>query len=73
MPATTQGARSRVCERCHGKYTLVLTVEYRGDDKTVNLAPVTCPKCGHQSMVTTTPGQRIVNVAAIPYADLLGR
>ena len=73
MPATTQGARSGVCERCQSKYTLAFTVEQVGDGYVSNLAPFTCPKCGHGGTIASPPGQRIISVAAKPYVDPLGR
>ena len=72
MPATTHGARSGVCERCHAKYTLVITLEQVGDIAVTNLAPFTCPKCGHCGSVTAQAGQRIVKVETKAYSDMLG-
>jgi len=72
MPATTHGARSGVCERCHAKYTLVITVEHVVDVTPTNLAPFACPKCGHNGAVTAQPGQRIVKVETKAYSEPLG-
>jgi len=61
-----------VCERCHAKYTLLITLEQVGDVGVTNLAPFTCPKCGHSSSVTAQVGQRIVKLETKPYSETLG-
>jgi|RhiMetdeSRZDD1v2_1073273.scaffolds.fasta_scaffold72810_5 hypothetical protein len=72
MAATTQAARSGLCDGCQAKYTIVFTIEDLGGNHVGNATPFTCPKCGHGGTVTADHGRRIVRVEVRPYIDALG-
>jgi len=71
MAATTQAARSGVCNGCQARYTIVLTIEALGGNHGGN-APFACPECGHGGTVAADHGRRIVKVEVKPYIDALG-
>jgi len=55
-------ARSGVCDQCGTRLTHFLGVE-GAVDESANLAPFSCPRCGHEGTLRSLPGQRILSVA----------
>jgi hypothetical protein len=70
---THLSARTGTCEMCGAKLTHIIRLERINGDELPNVAPFSCPLCGHVGTLAGQAGQRIVNVDTKQYRNPLGR